>query len=395
MGIATYAHAALYNIVNTDFFVNGMPASLTVKEKAKLVTTTIAKTDAAIKAGKYKPLATDQARNTIREIIKAETPPATLMPFVDISKEIKPALGYNSLRLRDTSEVALSRPAPSGGEFRIACDFSHMSNDDPIVFPNQQGAAHHHTFFGNTSLNFKSDLSNLNASGNSTCFGGNMNKSAYWIPSTINTETGEPLKPTSAMFYYKSGLVDAALIVAPPKGLRMIAGNMKAKDGLNYNNMGFSCLPGKNSTRKDWPWISNIPTGKYCEVGDDLIVMVSFPQCWDGKNLDSPNHQDHMAYPINLYDQIPRGNGHACPTSHPIAITHLTVNVHYAPTSNMNKWRLSSDNYLFDGANAGYSMHSDYVEGWDRALLEGFVKNCINARRDCHAHLTGDGRMMY
>ena len=314
-----------------------------------------------------------------------------LMPAVDISKNMVPAVGFNSLRIKATTEIAPN----SGGEFRIGCAYSHMSNDDPLVYPNQQGAAHHHTFFGNTSVNFKSDLNTFGAVGNSTCFGGIMNRSAYWVPSMINTETNEPIVPNdSALIYYKSGVIDGTLIKAPPKGLRMIAGNAKATNNSVYNNTGFTCHPGPNSTRTSWPRTMEIPSGSKCETGDDLMFSVFFPQCWDGVNLDSPNHKDHMKYPSHRTDQLPN---FYCPATHPIAIPQITVNVHFRVTSvdKLEKWRLASDNYTFNGTNAGYSAHSDYVEGWDRTAMEGIIKNCINGKKDGHAHLMCDGRMFY
>ena len=312
-----------------------------------------------------------------------------LMPAVDISKNMLPAIGFNSLRIQATSELASN----GGGEFRVTCGYSHMSNDDPLVYPNQQGAAHHHTFFGNTLVNYKSDLNSFGAVGNSTCNGGIMNRSAYWVPSMINTETNTPIVPNgNALIYYKSGSIDGTLIKAPPKGLRMIAGNAKATNNSVWNNAAFTCHPAAGSTSV-WNKGMEIPVGK-CQAGDDLMFSIFFPQCWDGVNLDSPNHKDHMAYVLYRADQLPN---YYCPATHPIAIPDITVNVHYTilPTDKLEKWRLASDNYTFNGTNAGYSAHSDYVEGWDRTAMEGIIKNCINAKKDCHAHLLGDGRMFY
>lgn len=31
-----------------------------------------------------------------------------------------------------------------------------------------------------------------------------------------------------------------------------------------------------------------------CPAG--IMVNVRFPTCWDGKNLDSPDHMSHVAY---------------------------------------------------------------------------------------------------
>jgi len=317
--------------------------------------------------------------------------PVTLMPFVDVTKNITPVLGYNSLRIQKTTDFGFQN---GGGEFRSGCGVSHMSNDDPLVYPNQQGAAHHHTFFGNTSLNYKSNLDTLSSTGNSTCIGGTANRSAYWIPSMIDISTNTPIVPDEATFYYKTGAIDGSLIKAPPKGLKILAGNSKGTSSEEAQT-NFSCLPGPNSKRKDWPWSREIPTGANCEAGDKLNFMISFPQCWDGKNLDSPNHKDHMAYPINLYDQVPRGNGYACPASHPIPIPHITFNMWFnIKDVGTKNWRLASDNYP-KTLPAGYSGHADWINGWDETVMSGIVKNCLNARKDCHSMLLGDGRMMY
>jgi hypothetical protein len=316
-------------------------------------------------------------------VVVTHTMNMDLIPKVDTSLNMRPSMGFNTLRVQPTTEIA---PA-SGGEFRIGCAISHMNNDDPIIYPNQQGAAHHHTYFGNTSVDYKSDLNNLAAVGNSTCSGGIMNRSAYWVPSMINTETNAPIAPASVLVYYKSGGLDGALLKAPPKGLRVIAGNAKAVDDKVYNHTGFTCHPGPKSTRTSWPRTATMPTGANCAADDDLMLSVFFPQCWDGVNLDSPNHKDHMAYP----------SMGKCPATHPVGIPEITVNVHYTitPETKLDKWRLSSDNYTFNGTNTGYSAHSDYVEGWNREFLDGIIKNCINAKKDAHAHLLCDGRMFY
>ncbi|MFL6662370.1 MAG: DUF1996 domain-containing protein, partial [Rhizobacter sp.] len=91
------------------------------------------------------------------------------------------------------------------GAFRISCDFSHMANDDPIVFPNQPGRSHLHTFFGNTGTDAFSTADSIATTGNSTCRGGTANRSAYWVPSMIDTKTGAPVRPADAMIYYKTG----------------------------------------------------------------------------------------------------------------------------------------------------------------------------------------------
>ena len=306
-----------------------------------------------------------------------------LMPAVDTSKNIAQAIGYSTLRAQPTTE--LPSATSEKGAFRVACTVSHMSNDDPIVYPNQPGAAHHHTFFGNTSTNAKSDLAHLDIAGNSTCTGGNMNHSSYWMPSMIDTASNAPIKPDSAIFYYKSWSVPGQYITQPPKGLRMIAGNSKSTSA-DTSSGRYSCLTPSNGTGT--PWTKTIPI---CSVGTTLLMQIGFPQCWDGVNLDSPNHKDHMA---EANPALTTAN--KCPASHPIGIPQIAQTISYTVTAdNQTKnWRLASDNYATSTA-GGYSAHADWVNGWDTTIMAGWIKNCLNKDLDCHAHLLGDGRMFF
>ena len=303
------------------------------------------------------------------------------MPAVDISKNVTPAVGYNTLRLQPTSEQARVSDI---GAFRIACGVSHMSNDDPMIFPNQQAATHHHTFYGNTSLNYKSNLNTLSSTGNSTCAGGIMNRSAYWHPTMIDTRTNTPVLPDDgqALFYYKTGYngVVPSAVKVPPKGLRMLVGNPKATTAADVQATKYVCINHQTQDSNGMPWQKAIPN---CAVGTYLQMVVSFPQCWDGKNLDSPNHKDHMAYPDN-----------GCPASHPVPIPEITLNMNFdIKTANQTaSWRLASDNYAKTSP-GGYSGHADWVNGWDEPTMAGIVRNCLNQSRDAHAHLMCDGRM--
>jgi hypothetical protein len=117
-------------------------------------------------------------------------------------------------------------------------------------------------------------------------------------------------------------------------------------------------------------------------------MEVNFPQCWDGVNLDSPDHKSHMA----------EATGSGCPSTHPVALPHISYEVYYdlakVTLSRMAKWRLSSDNYATTTP-GGYSAHGDYVMGWDATTMQKVVKNCDNPSVDCHANLLGDGTTLY
>jgi len=253
-----------------------------------------------------------------------------------------------------------------------------MSKDDPIVFPGQPGASHLHTFFGNTLTNAFSTADSLRNTGNSTCRGGTANRTAYWIPSLLDLN-GIPIAPTEAVFYYKSGYNIpnvSSRISLIPSGLRMVAGDPKATSANHDSAGSWGCT---NVYRGHNPAIID------CDIGDSIQLDVNFPQCWNGRDLDSPDHRSHMAYPDGQ-----------CPATHPVILPEISLHIRWSrtPTTKFYELRLASDMYD-TRVGGGYSAHADWFEGWRDDVKESFVRNCVNASRDCHAHLTGDGREMY
>jgi hypothetical protein len=291
------------------------------------------------------------------------------MPVVNLALAPSRNIGFPDMRIKTTTDSAAASPDDQGA-FRVSCDFSHMLNDDPIVFPGQQGKAHLHTFFGNTGVNYASTSESVRTTGNSTCNGGIMNRSAYWVPSMIDTASGAPLKPRNALMYYKHGVV-----IEIPRGLRMIAGSM-ASTGPQAHEW-FEC---------NEQYASRKPNLVSCGKGGLVSVSVTFPECWNGKDLDSTDHKSHMAYSTNG----------VCPATHPKKIPTLSILTYYPVNTDAgtSKWRLSSDMYPTSSP-AGYSSHADFMMGWDEAVHKTFVTKCINAAKDCHAHLIGDGRMYF
>ncbi len=294
-------------------------------------------------------------------------------PYIDMDAIPSGEAGSSHSDVGSSSE----RPTTSDGvgAFRTVCDFSHMNFDDPIVFPGQPGKAHLHAYFGNVDVDAMSTMESIRDRGASTCRGGTANRTAYWVPAVIDRD-GKPVKPLSLETYYKSGYngVEPEEVEPFPSGLRMVSGSMKSTSAQEHaywvcreNYIGH---PGY------------IPE---CPKGDKVAMVVEFPQCWDGENLDSDDHKSHMAFP--------RDGG--CPDSHPVAIPAITMNVIYEnPAGGTSGWRLASDMYD-DSMAAGFSAHADWFEGWDPEIAETFVSNCINPGKDCHSHLLGDGRTIH
>ena len=250
-------------------------------------------------------------------------------------------------------------PYPDGA-FRTNCDVSHFSFDDPIVLPGQPGKSHLHMFMGNTGTNASSTASSIANAGNSTCNGGTANRTAYWVPAVVNLKTGAPVVPMGVNWYYKSAKLPASSIKPMPQGLRMIAGDSKA---TSASQALFGCDASSTST-------TSFPN---CAVGDVLNVMLFFPQCWDGVNLDSPDHKSHMAYAVSGSSST----GAVCPSSHPVPVVELSFHIRFMVTEarpDLN-WKLSSDNY---SGPSGYSMHGDWFNGWKDDVLKTWTSKCVN-----------------
>jgi len=299
----------------------------------------------------------------------------------------------------DKLQTATSAPSSGDGSgaFRTTCKWSHMAFDDPIVYPGQPGLSHLHTFFGNTGTNAYSTTSTISTTGNSTCNGGTINRTAYWVPTMIDTLDGRPVGANNdqyvgSQFYYKTGYtLPVALIKPAPAGLRMIVGDSKGNPSNPSKVASYRCIKNGGATQADIGTAqSTIP---YCQVSGYTVMRMSitFPQCWDGVNLDSPDHKSHMANAVYT-----TGNQQGyCPATHPVAIPEISFEIEYPvrSTDDTRRWRLSSDNYDTSQP-AGYSSHGDYMMGWKTDAMAAFVKYCDNTAKNCGSTLLGDGREM-
>jgi Domain of unknown function (DUF1996) len=275
----------------------------------------------------------------------------------------------------------IKRPTEDGtSAFRSNCGFSHMNFDDPIVHPNKPGAAHLHTYFGNTQSNASSTGSSLLNAGNSTCDGGTLNRTSYWIPTVLNSK-GEPMVPHYNMVYYKSGhqgVAPSGITSTLPVGLQLIAGDPSATSSQGEagdRQVHWSC-------KRDG-WQGRSPSIPECPQGQELLVEIRFPQCWDGKNLSSADGKSHMAYGVFRV---------GCPASHPVVIPSIEFNIHWdVPAGGTTGWHLSSDKSN-DGR--GFSLHGDVILAWDPATSNSWINNCVRQPADCNVgQITDNSRL--
>lgn len=268
-----------------------------------------------------------------------------------------------------TNQIKIDPDGGQDGSVRVVCHASHFSFDDPIVFPGETGAAHLHMFFGNTLTDANSTYESLASSGEGTCQGGPLNRSAYWIP-TLHDGDGLVRVPQYSLIYYKSGPLHGQDIQEFPEGLRMVAGNARATN-VSENDTKFSWYCGSPVTQGRSNSGDLIPN---CQPGQFVSLQLDFPNCWDGRNLDSEDHISHMAYSV----------GRACPASHPVPVPQITYNMHWNNSdTNTGDWYLSSDHQGDQNLPGGTTTHADWFGAWHPEILETFVNECNNANHDC------------
>lgn len=227
---------------------------------------------------------------------------------------------------------------PGGSYFAIICGFSHRNNDDPIVQPGQPGRSHNHTYIGNTSVNAFSTAASLRG-GETTCeLPGDA--STYWIP-TLYVGTA-PIIPLAGIVYYIKHTFEP--VESLPPGLKMVAGNAEAKKAQSKIVGAWSCGGIGGKLR-----VSVLPQ---CRIDQALELRIHFPNCWNGRTLDSPDHKRHMAYSTNG----------ACPQSHPVALPTVALILIY--DSVPKRARLASGKF---------GLHADFINGWDEEVLAGLV----------------------
>jgi hypothetical protein len=332
--------------------------------------------------------------------------PTTGLPMVadglDVNAFLQPAWGTGAIPASAAPDVV--------GAFRLICQ-AGMSNprlaemikyDDPIVYPGQPGKSHLHQFFGNTKADAFSDYTSLRTTGESSC-SNIMNRSAYWMPAMLDGK-GFVVPPDYITIYYKRRVKSDPLCskigtacVDLPRGLRFIFGadmlNMAApKTGGGY----FNCQ-GTGAVSGHYPSI--VDAAKNCPIGAQLGAVISAPECWDGKNLDSPDHRSHVAYSKYI------GQAYAqCPSTHPYVIPTFTLGAWYTTDATLdrsgvwdgtfNSWHLSSDNMPGMPMKPGTTFHTDWFGAWNDTVLARWHLGCIDKLLNCSGADLGDGKQL-
>lgn len=221
----------------------------------------------------------------------------------------------------------------------VACDLLKNAFEDPIVSPGMRSEHLHSIFGAETFSDSVDDNTAFLPNVKSTC-DDEDDKSMYWVPSLLGAD-GNPLRCSSRVYV----VMDVPGADPFPVGLRIKADDPSHKlwfciapkgKGKRTKQIEFTGFPERENT-----------VGIACTRWQ---TRMEFPSCWNGE-LDSPDHQSHMAYSIDR----------TCPDSHAIAIPELRVVVNYWLPDDVDENVVLS----VPGDVKANTMHFDVIMGWD------------------------------
>jgi hypothetical protein len=227
---------------------------------------------------------------------------------------------------------------PGGPYFIVDCGFSHRNNDDPIVFPGQPGRSHNHTYIGNRSVNAGSTAASLR--GGATTCATEADASTYWVPTLFVGR--EAIPPLAGIVYYIRRTPQR--VVPFPPGMKLVAGDQHAKRAQAASVVSWSCFGVGGAPRT-----GAVPA---CGSNQALQLRVEFPNCWNGKTVDSADHRRHMAY----------ASAGRCPASHPVAVPTISLILLYPEVPRHAQ-----------PASGRFGAHADFMNGWDQDALSALV----------------------
>ncbi|CAK7235094.1 hypothetical protein SBRCBS47491_009175 [Sporothrix bragantina] len=296
----------------------------------------------------------------------------------------------------------LAQSVSAQNMLRFACSQLVVERTDPIVNPGELYTPHLHQIVGGNSFNITMDPATHDLPGLSTCTSCNFKEdlSNYWtavlffkakngtfrrVPQVGNGgPQGQLVNKGGLDVYY----IPSGKVTAFKPGFRMIAGKAANTDTskVNKGNICHRCWKSTNDnqftggapcTGSD---TVDVPMDLSCKMVRQTII---FPTCWDGKNLDSPDHESHVSY-----SGAGASGGGACPSAFPVKLPQIMYEIMWNTSTFMDKsfWPSDGSNpFVYSMNIGGAAAHGDYVFGWkDQSLQLAMDKNC-NLNKDCSA----------
>ena len=248
------------------------------------------------------------------------------------------------------STPTLAQNINVGRLLRFSCSQLVIERTDPLVSPGSVPSPHVHQIVGGDSFNATMDPADLDPARDSTCTSCTYAQdfSNYWTASLYfrSPENGSyrmvpqqynfvgldgerhPQNGGGITVYYMTAFGPGAgsqRVTAFRPGFRMIAGDPSSTQqnsrGICHRCTGDS-FPGAGAPCANTATDTSAFPDRPCPGG--IRATITFPSCWDGRNLDSPDHAAHMAYST---DGVGVLAGTGCPASHPVRVPQLMYEV--------------------------------------------------------------------
>ncbi|KAF9650961.1 hypothetical protein BDM02DRAFT_3259358 [Thelephora ganbajun] len=235
---------------------------------------------------------------------------------------------------------------------------------DPVSSPGAI-APHVHTVIGGSNFGPYATSEDLRAS---KCTSGPIveDKSNYWTPTLY-------FQWTNRSFTSVEGTVSVKYLFNPgeaipfPDDFRMLAGSPTSRSKNESDSTPdetFLCLnPLAQASRH------SVLPALQCPGG--LRSQVTFPSCWDGKNLDSDSHKVHVAF---------AADGKCTDPAYPVNLPQIQVEAHWDTTEfySLTKHALNPEQpFVFSNGDAtGCNFYAAFLNGWETKVLKQAIDKC-------------------
>jgi len=179
----------------------------------------------------------------------------------------------------------------------------------------------------------------------------------------LPNNTGGIVRPAKVLIEYRGNA--RSKVVPMPKFLRELTGDAKPTSR------------GPANARATWTCsgFADRLSDKYpiCPRGSQVQRVQDFPGCWDGRNTDSTNHRDHVAFADQATGACPQGF---------VAIPQLRITISYEiPRDVQIKGQFALDSFPEENHNP-FSDHNDFINVNSAQTMQR-IATCLNKGKNC------------